>query len=204
MTVTIDPQGNLDLAPRVMSQELTDIAIIGTRHPDRNQVEVATNLARIFSFKCKVRTGGAYGIDQAAMVGTGGYNLEVYLPWSGYNLHIIPTNGHIIVYDPRVHTAWTDSVYRFHPSPPNLSHGGICLHARNFGIVSGIRGLLAFPNEKGEGGTGQGIRIAKALGIQTIIFNKGSIIDVPRTMAKIMQSLDLADPNLKPMLPGGK
>lgn len=197
MTV-LDPQGRLDLSVPQKSTEVDAYAIIGTRKPDEAQIEVAKTLA--FAISClrrfKVRTGAAYGIDKIAMEGTGGRNLEVYLPWESYNRDIIPPQATVVVYDPKVHVSWTASVKRFHPNPFILSHGATCLHARNFGIVSGCKGVIALPDETGGGGTGQGIRIAKALGIPIVQGNKTSILDVPRWIGKALQKLGLASKDI--------
>lgn len=178
-------------------------AIIGTREPDEAQSEVAYRIAWIIScLSHVVRTGAAYGIDQKAMDGTQGKNLHVYLPWDSYNANIVPTTATRVVYDPDIHGTWTASVGRFHPAANRLSRGAFALHARNFGIIEGCKGVLALPGEDGGGGTGQGIRIAKALRIPLVQGNKGSIDDVPRFIGRAMQQLGLADPNLRTTLQG--
>jgi hypothetical protein len=205
MTVTLDSQGNLDLSvPTTSNTEPKAFAIIGTRKPDEAQKEVALHLAFAIAVLRgqKVRTGAAYGIDHKAMEGTRGNNLQVYLPWGSYNRDIIPRAATVVVYDPQLHTSWTDSVYRFHPNPPVLSHGAMCLHARNFGIVSGCSGVIALSDETGSGGTAQGIRIAKALGIPIIQGNKGSILDVPRWIGKALQDLGLASKDIPTIIRG--
>lgn len=173
-------------------------AIIGTRKPDENQAEAAYNLA--FAIACigghTVRTGGAYGIDQKAMEGTQGRNLEVYLPWSSYNRELVPVRSRLVIYSRSEHAEWTESVGKYHPAAHNLSRGAFALHARNFGIISGCDKVIAFPGEEGGGGTGQGIRIANTLKIPIIQANKGTITDVPRFIGKALQQLGLASSNL--------
>jgi hypothetical protein len=157
---------------------MDEFAIIGTREPDLAQKLAARELAhRLSELNCLIRTGGADGIDTDAMIGTLKGHLRVYLPWASYNKAVIPEHAEIVVYNPRSNGDWTRSVNLFHPAPNALSRGAFALHARNFGIVSGARGVIAMPDRLGGGGTGQGIRIAKALNIPLIQANKGSIGD---------------------------
>lgn len=191
----------------VLSQEdrvVKHFAIIGTRDPDAAQAEIAYRLAWAIAWLGRhvVRTGAAYGVDQKAMEGTSGRNLHVFLPWPSYNRDIIPHSATRVVYTPSIHTSWTESVRRFHPAASRLSRGPMALHARNFGIIDGVHGVIALPNETGGGGTGQGIRIAKALGIPVIQGNKGSITDTPRFIGRALQQLGLASSDLKPTILG--
>jgi hypothetical protein len=100
--------------------------------------------------------------------------LNVFLPWVGYNATIIPHGARITVFSPRDHKEWAESVLRFHPAADRLTRGAFALHARNYGIVRPTRLVVAFPDEKGRGGTGQGIRIAKYFRIPLMQFNKSS------------------------------
>lgn len=158
------------------------VAIIGTRGPDNEQRWAARRLAAMMSSVGIVtRTGAAIGIDQAAMEGATSTLLEVYLPWESYNQGIIPGGCRKIVYDIHRHTEWIASVNIYHPAPGRLSRGAQALMARNFGIINGDIGedrchaVFAFPDEKGEGGTGQGIRIANALGVKLFEGRRGKV-----------------------------
>lgn len=184
--------------------ETLNVAIIGTRKPDCQQTEAAFHLSWVLAcmLKCTIKTGGAEGIDQIVMEGTRGTNLKVYLPWACYNREIIPPTAETIIYNPTIHGDWKDSVFRYHPTPHNLSGGDIALHARNFGIVSGTLGVIAFPNELGGGGTAQGIRIAKALGIPCLEGRKGQIIKPAAFISSALKLLKLVDPSLKPAISG--
>jgi len=186
----------------VLSAEksVDEYAIIGTREPDEAQREVAYRLAWAITTLGRrfVRTGAAYGIDQRAMEGSRPDRLKVYLPWSAYNRDIVPAGSATIVYTPAIHYDWTDSVARYHPAASRLSRGAFALHARNFGIVSGTKAVIALPGPGGSGGTGQGMRIARALGINVIQHNKGTIEDAPRLIGKILQDLGLASKDLAP------
>lgn len=154
------------------------VAIVGTRQPSSEQYEAATKAASALSSVHGVRiaTGGAYGIDQAAMDATEPGMLDVYLPWWMYNRHIIPAYANITVANESKHVEWFESVEEFHPNPKALSRGARALHARNFGIVQNARVVLAFPNSSGEGGTGQSIRLARARQVPVFQYNRGDVI----------------------------
>lgn len=190
--------------PIPVAVEDDSYAIIGTRDPDENQREAARTLA--FLIAClrrkKVRTGAAYGIDEAAMVGTQGTNLDVYLPWATYNRDIVPPGSRVVVYSPAEHAEWTASVAQYHPAAGRLSRGAFALHARNYGIVAGAKTVIAFPDPKGGGGTAQGIRIARGLKIPVIQADKGTISDLPRWLGKTLQTLGFADKNIATTLLG--
>ena len=152
------------------------VAIIGTRQPDGFQ----RKLARLVAFSLTaaaspaiVITGGADGIDRAAMLGAADTDyLEVVLPWPRYNHELIPDRACRIVYSPSEHPAWTQSVHSFHPRPDILTRGGFALHARNYGIIEPAQFVLALPDATGGGGTGQGIRIAHALAKPIVQINR--------------------------------
>ena len=59
-----------------------------------------------------------------------------------------------------------ESVRAYHPAPGRLKESMVKLHARNYGIVEIADAVVALPRitRYGMGGTGQGIRIAQALG----------------------------------------
>ena len=60
------------------------ISIIGTRSPTPKQRDAAQDLAYDLSAAgVRIRTGAAYGIDEAAMMGA--LWLDVFLPWKSYN-----------------------------------------------------------------------------------------------------------------------
>lgn len=210
--ITTNDQGEIVMTPRknlatgeIVVEETNpgSVAIIGTREPDEAQIEAARHLAFILSSikRMKICTGGAYGIDNVAMVSTSANLLEVYLPWDSYNREIIPPHARRIVYNPTTHSDWAASVAKYHPANHFLSRGAIALHARNFGIVAGRDLVIAFPNANGGGGTGQGIRIAQGLGIPVLIGCKTKTKPV-EYIAKAMKMLGLIDPNLKPTLSG--
>lgn len=161
-----------------MGQASLSAAIIGTREPDQAQYWAARRLSFMLSryFDCRIRTGAAFGIDEQSMVGAHPGMLDVFLPWASYNKDIIPAHARITVADRHKHARWFDSVWEAHPAPGRLTRGAFALHARNYGIIEDAALVVAFPNERGGGGTGQGIRLAQALDKPLLSFNKGSEI----------------------------
>jgi hypothetical protein len=153
------------------------IAIVGTREPDHKQKAAAFMLSVFLTnkFGMIVKTGGAVGIDEAAMQGAYPPLLEVILPWWGYNRNLIPNGANIVVANPKIHPKWFESVDRLHPAPRHLGRGGRALHARNYGILEDVAFVAAMPDERGQGGTGQAIRIAQYLDIPYLQANRGSI-----------------------------
>jgi len=153
------------------------IAFIGTRNFEHYANERAGStytkaVAWAVAWGYTITTGGCVGCDQHA--GNIAYNLgghlHLVLPWESYEEAWVSslTKGAVTVdvYNCDVHRTWTDSVIRYHPHGSNLSGGALALHARNFGIVEGTKAVVALPSNKpGGGGTGQGMRIAKDLGI---------------------------------------
>ena len=169
---------------------MKSFACIGTREPDAKQERIAAALVSMATARNGfVTTGAAQGIDLIAMQSAAEGRLHVYLPWESYNAGIIPVHAHRTVYDRVLHTAWTESVIKYHPAAARLSRGAFALHARNYGIVAPTQLVLAFPNEKGEGGTGQGIRIAKDLGINLIQVNKYSVKDADEAVRTLWEQV---------------
>lgn len=156
------------------------VAIIGTRKPRPDQYEMLAEWSRILLQKgMTVTTGAADGCDDAAMVGATRVsedlrrNLHVFLPWASYNRNRVPSGSTITVYDPKVHIDWTASVPKYHKAPHLLSRGSYALMARNYGIICfpwNVDAVIALPKSLAdEGGTGEGMRIARDLGIK--LFN---------------------------------
>ena len=102
--------------------------------------------------------------------------LDICLPWASYNKEIIPKGAHLMIADTAIrHAEWFESVENCHPAPDKLTQPRCTISARTQlrchpTSPSGV----AFPNANGDGGTGQGIRIAQALNIPVMQFNKGA------------------------------
>lgn len=152
-------------------------AIIGTRNPTEKQFERVRKLSRFLVKRGHhIRTGGAKGVDEAAMVGAASVDaskLHVFLPWDGYNKEIIPEGANLYLYEEDSCPNWHASVDRYHPNAKNLTRGPRALHARNYGIVmfpDPVEAVIALPKSVAdEGGTGQGMRIA--LGENVPLYN---------------------------------
>ncbi|GEM_PF-2896550 len=157
---------------------MTRIAFIGTRDLEAVPHEAleAFRQAALAAARAgaTVVTGAAPGADQLAAtlaISLGG-RVHLVLPWETYErawtrwalAHPGVTRT---VYDPVEHAAWTESVFTHHPAGRRLAHGALALHARNYGIVSGSDLVVALPKDPAgrQGGTAQGLRIARALGI---------------------------------------
>lgn len=122
-----------------------------------------------------VVTGAAPGADQlaATLAVSRGGPLELVLPWASFEDKWVRwARAHrgvsIVVYDPLEHPAWLDSVRKYHPAGRKLIGGSLALHARNYGIVYRAELVIALPKSARPdawGGTGQGMRVARALGI---------------------------------------
>ena len=69
------------------------------------------------------------------------------------------------------HADWTQSVYDHHPAGKYLKAGVFCLHARNYGIVAPAQAVIALPRPPEEGGTAQGMRVGRALGLPVFNLN---------------------------------
>lgn len=59
---------------------------------------------------------------------------------------------------------------KHHPASWHLTPAARALHARNYGILEQADVVVAFPRDgKEAGGTGQGIRIARAMGKELFV-----------------------------------
>ena len=136
-----------------------------------------------------LRTGGATGADEAFLLRAVGKRLpyELYLPWKSYS------SVDSTLSQP------TDIAYqvsaKYHPTWGRLSQAGRALHARNAHCVLGkdcktpSRFVLCYtPQANGTGGTGQGIRIAKAYHIP--VFDLGDT-EVVLRMQRFLQHIDM-------------
>lgn len=124
-----------------------------------------------------LRSGHASGADQAFECGCDAVEgkKEIYLPWKGFE----GSDSKLIVENVEAFKI----VQKYHPYWHNLSQGARKLQARNSHQVLGLD--LQTPsdfvicwtkNGKGQGGTGQAIRIAKAYDIP--IFDAGKYDNV--------------------------
>ena len=125
-----------------------------------------------------LRSGGADGADsefENGAMSVGG-NMEIYLPWPGFNNH-----NHPMCYTDIPREAFL-MAERFHPAWHNLSNAVRKLMARNvlqiFGedMVTQTDFVICWtPDGLASGGTGQAIRIAEAYGIPVYNLMNGGL-----------------------------
>ena len=120
-------------------------------------------------------SGGADGADTAFAGGAPAGRRTLYLPWRGYNGHAGPDCR---VLSPSELDACTDLAARHHPAWDRCSQAVRKLHARNAGILLGVR--LDRPVD-----AVMGIRIAEARGIP--VLNLGAIS--PRTACERLAAI---------------
>lgn len=140
-----------------------------------------------------IRSGGAQGTDQRVltMAARHGGQVEVILPWNGYEYdwveRFVASFGCLvttITLDVRKHADWMCSVDTYHPAAARLSWAERKIHARNFGIITDTAAVFALPQPPERGGTAQGMRAARGLGIP--VFN----IAVPGGPEQLSRWLD--------------
>lgn len=173
------------------------IAIIGTRKSTRLEYDLLVGFASdLAEAGYEISTGAAEGSDNAAIEGCSLVDvtkLHIFLPWARFNSWLVPAGANVTVYNPVWHTAWTESVKQYHPKPHLLSRGARSLQARNYGIMAHpepVDAVIALPtNQRDWGGTGQGMRIAEALGIP--LYN----LRIPGTVEQVEELIKQAKRN---------
>lgn len=162
---------------------------IGSRE---TPTEVLDFFEKLASFLAKrnyiLRSSGAMGADKAFEIGCDKVQRqkEIYLPWKGFE----GSKSDLIVNDKRAF----EIAEKFHPYWNGLSNGAKKLQARNSHQVLGwdletsSDFVICWTKKgKGEGGTGQAIRISKAYNIP--VFDAGSyenIDEVKKEMKKFL------------------
>ena len=174
-------------------------AIIGTRSPWLIDKSAIRMLNRAIDWACQInatiRTGASKGVDQktAERVSLRKRKIELVLPWRDFEVTWIdrlvsryPNLIRIEVFDPVQHHPWLESVDVYHPEPTKLQWQERRLHARNYGIVAHTDAVIALPRPPEEGGTGQGMRVARGLGIP--LFNLNLVDDQERIQAFALET----------------
>jgi hypothetical protein len=150
-----------------------EYAGIGSRRLSPNELQRCFDIGvRGANAHHTLHTGAALGADQAFADGalSVGGTVILELPWWSYEERWVNwaiEHGAIrrILQDTDTE-AWKSVLN--HPAHDHLSHGARALHARNYNIIRNCELIIAFPkpDKYGLGGTGQGIRLAKKLGIR--------------------------------------
>ena len=142
---------------------------IGSRQTPIEILNIMTKLAVVLESEgWTLRSGGADGADNAFAKEV--KNIELFLPWKGFNGHTSDLNGH------------TQKAYEIakkaHPAWHRCSQGAQKLHSRNVHQVFGwdinpktySKYIICWtPNAKMVGGTATAMKLAKNAGIK--IFN---------------------------------
>lgn len=154
------------------------VAVLGTNEfeaADRDIRQVYLSaVTRLALARVPIRTGASSGCDQIAAqaaLEVGG-RVELVLPWPRFEREWVsvirrkyPSRCQVEVFDRSHHAHWLDSVARYaRPDEAVVGWRIQKLYARVFGIVEPAEIVLAMPLVAERGGTGQGMRIARAMG----------------------------------------
>ena len=177
-----------DVAQRTGSRIYAGIGARDTNEPTRRWIEQAA--AALARAGWTLRSGAAEGADSAWERGarTAGGNVEIYLPWDGYNGRSPDGESTFAAPESEERTAFAAT---HHPAWRRLAPGPRALFTRNVAELRGadnrtpLAGLViaATPNGKPVGGTGHTLRMADTLGIPAI--NLGLALSRYETAANI-------------------
>lgn len=160
---------------------------IGSRETPADIIALMTRIARrLAGFGHTLRSGAAPGADTAFEAGhreaCGAERLEIYLPWAAFERETRARRGWVggVVYDKPSYEAEAIAA-RAHPRWAYLGNGARLLQSRNSYQVLGrelddpVRFVLCWTPDgatskttQQTGGTGQAIRLAARLGVQTM------------------------------------
>ena len=153
---------------------------IGSRQTPDSILSVMSRVAKAMAHNGHIlQTGAAKGADQAFTEGAlrGQGKVELYLPWDYYErgwINSLAGNVDVICNVDQDYGA-KDSVLKYHPAPGRLSRGVFNLHARNFQILRNTDLVICW--SKGSGGTEQGLRIARDMGIKIYNLYHKDVLD---------------------------
>ena len=171
-----------------MSKDWRFYAGIGSRRLSKSELVFCHNTGTIMAaLGWDLVTGAAQGADQAFAEGAlaVGGRVVLCLPWASYEQAWVlkaRAKGALV----RVLKDSDVDAYaslKLHPAASRLSDAAKKLHARNHLIVHKAELVVAFPKanqQGGLGGTGQGLRIAKDLGIRAVGFGNPEDLKLAR------------------------
>lgn len=151
------------------------VAVIGSRRlSDDDRALVRRTARELVRSGHVLYSGGADGADTlfaSAALAAGGQVVCV-IPWRSYRPGA-PEGATRILYQPEIHTRWTELAEAAHPVWGRLSRGTKALHARNSGILLAgadepVDCVITMRAADRRGGTEQGLRIAALLEIPVI------------------------------------
>jgi hypothetical protein len=148
---------------------------IGSRSTPAEVKQVMTRCAQALGRRGFVlRSGAAQGADTAFEIGASAYPKQIFIPWSGFMGRYANEHTHVGVDEAALSLA-----SEFHPAWHRCSPAAKKLHARNSYQVLGLdlqtpaKFILCWTEgAKGEGGTGQALRIARRRGIPIYDFGE--------------------------------
>lgn len=165
---------------------------IGSRQTPDNICKQMVTFGKNMALKgLTLRSGHADGADKAFEYGCNiiGGPKEIYIPWKNFNqstshLYEIPEQAFLVA-------------EQFHPAWNRLKQGAQKLMARNVCQVAGMDlntpslfVLCWTPNGSGSGGTGQALRIAKALKIPVFDLGKDDPEQISIDIMKLMEKFN--------------
>ncbi|WP_080845651.1 hypothetical protein [Cytobacillus gottheilii] len=167
----------------------TYYAGIGSRETPKEILEYFARVAAYLATKgFTLRSGGAEGADKVFEIGCDKVNgeKEIYLPWKGFE----KSTSNLIVWKPKAF----EIAEEFHPNWERLSQGARKLQARNTHQVLGndletpSKFIICWTkNGKGQGGTGQALRMARHYEIP--IFDAGSFASIDEIKISLKEFL---------------
>jgi hypothetical protein len=173
--------------------------IIGTREISDLEFNILKEVANFLHNEGFIlRSGGAEGSDQAIM---GLENIQVFLPWNGFNGLSYWDKRHIVL-KPKDFELAKEVVKIIHPAYEKLSQGALRLHCRNVSQIWGPElqdnptpsSIVVFCASldlvgKVQGGTATAVNIALRKGIPT--YNIRNAGDLEKVMKDIKEILGL-------------
>lgn len=137
-----------------------------------------------------LRSGGAHGADEAFAAGAGERQTG-YLPWRGFNGRTpASTPGELVV--PGDMVRLEEEAARHHPAWARCTAGVRRMHARNVAILVGealddpVAAVVCWtPRGETVGGTGMGLRIARAHGIPAFNLAVHGAGEVEQALARL-------------------
>lgn len=170
------------------------VACIGSRGLSAQELDLCRELGKlVVGAGHELHSGNAPGADQA--YARGGNEVDpsrvfLHLPWDGFEKRSIQPANRVEVYPFGNMRFYVDIAAASHPYWSRLKSGVRRLHTRNASILvphqQAVDVCVAWPSSKpGGGGTGQGMRIAKRLGIRLIDLTRTDPLQVIRWLKDV-------------------
>jgi len=168
---------------------------VGSRQTPPSALEAMERIGRrLAEAGWLLRSGAADGADSAferGCVAAGGPR-EIYLPWSGFQ-NRTPQEPGVLLVPASIRAEAERIAAEAHPAWQWLKHGEKKLHTRNVcqvlgpDLASPCRVVICFTKRgRGQGGTGQALRVAKAAGIPVIDLGTPDL-DLEAELAAVLQ-----------------